>query len=73
MMQFGDGGYVTECGIAHTMLAPFVWVWRWGSLFGLLSLYRRCNVEDAKLRERFGAVWDEYAARVRWRLLPGVF
>ncbi|KAL1949723.1 hypothetical protein VTO73DRAFT_8604 [Trametes versicolor] len=74
LMQFGDGGFVTECGIARVqVLAPFVWVWRWGSLFGLLSLYRRCNVEDAKLRERFGGVWDEYAARVRWRLLPGVF
>lgn len=73
LMQFGEGGFVTECGIARTPLGVFVWVWRWGSLFGLLSLYRRCNVEDARLRERFGAAWDEWAAGVRYRLLPGVF
>ncbi|KAI0636112.1 hypothetical protein C8Q77DRAFT_1052528 [Trametes polyzona] len=74
LMHFGRGGFVSECGIERARAVwPFVWVWRWGTVFGLASLYRRCNVEDASLRERFGEQWDAYAARVRYRLFPWVF
>ncbi|KAF9493841.1 hypothetical protein BDN71DRAFT_1496801 [Pleurotus eryngii] len=33
----------------------------------------RMKVEDDKLRRKFGGEWDEYAERVAYRLLPGVY
>nr|VWO98392.1 Homeobox domain-containing protein [Ganoderma boninense] len=70
LMQFGAAGYVPHCGIAHTPFLVFIYIWRYGSLFTVYSLYRRCSVEDGQLVERFGATWEDYAARVRCKLLP---
>ncbi|CDO72520.1 hypothetical protein BN946_scf184983.g3 [Trametes cinnabarina] len=72
LMQFGDAGYVPYCGIRHTPFAPIVYSWPFIALFGAISLYRRCAVEDKQLQERFGDGWKEYAARVRWKLFPYV-
>ncbi|KAI0706360.1 hypothetical protein C8Q76DRAFT_749308 [Earliella scabrosa] len=73
LMQFGRGAFVSECGIEGTWVGAFVRVWQYGSAFGLLSLYRRCAVEDRQLRERFGETWERYSAKVPYRLLPYVF
>ncbi len=73
LIHFGVGGYVTECGIEHTPVVVLVRIWQWGSLFGLLSLYRRCVIEDAQLQKRFGGTWENYRLRVRYRLLPFVY
>ncbi|EJF60913.1 hypothetical protein DICSQDRAFT_170772 [Dichomitus squalens LYAD-421 SS1] len=70
LMQFGMEGYVPHCGIAHTPFVVFIYIWRYGSLFTAYSLYKRCRVEDGQLVERFGAVWEDYAAKVRCKLLP---
>ncbi|KAI0833834.1 hypothetical protein BC628DRAFT_1308518 [Trametes gibbosa] len=72
LMQFGDAGYVTYCGIKHTHFAVVVYSWPLIALFGAVSLYRRCTVEDAQLGEHFGVVWRNYSARVRWALFPYV-
>jgi protein-S-isoprenylcysteine O-methyltransferase Ste14 len=39
----------------------------------LLSIVLRAPTEDALLRKQFGARWDEWAARVPYRIVPGVF
>ena len=70
LMQFGAGAYVPYCGIAATPFVVFIYIWRVGSLFTVYSLYKRCSVEDEQLRERFGGVWEEYAERVRCKLVP---
>ncbi len=70
LMQFGAGGYVSHCGIENTPFLPFIYIWRYGSLFTVYSLYKRCTVEDGQLLERFGAVWEDYAAKVRCKLVP---
>ena len=70
LMQFGASGYVPYCGVAHTPFVIFIYIWRSGSLFTVYSLYKRCSVEDRQLLERFGAVWEDYAARVKCKLLP---
>ncbi|KAI0759601.1 hypothetical protein BD413DRAFT_487558 [Trametes elegans] len=72
LMQFGRAGYVEYCGVAHTPFAVLVYAWPPIALFGALSLWRRTAVEDVQLRDRFGGVWDEYAARVKWKLIPYV-
>ncbi|KAI0681714.1 hypothetical protein BC835DRAFT_1301943 [Cytidiella melzeri] len=42
-------------------------------LFALKSTNRRMEVEDRELRGVFGEVWEEYARRVRWKLVPWVY
>ena len=41
--------------------------------YALRSTNRRMVVEDEELHRAFGKAWEEYAKRVRWRLLPGIF
>ncbi|KAI0667903.1 hypothetical protein C8Q78DRAFT_303100 [Trametes maxima] len=72
LMQFGDTGYVPYCGIKQTPFAPIAYSWPFIAIFGATSLYRRCAVEDAQLKQRFGEGWREYAAKVRWKLFPYV-
>ena len=46
----------------------FVKVW-----YALRSTNRRLQIEDVELHKVFGNAWEDYAERVRWRLLPGIF
>ena len=73
LIHFGEGGYITECRIADTPLVSCVVIWVCLSAFSVMSLYRRCNVEEAQLRERFGAIWEGYCRDVPWRLVPYVY
>ncbi|KAI0749846.1 hypothetical protein C8Q80DRAFT_1218884 [Daedaleopsis nitida] len=71
LMHFCEGGYVAECGIERVpALALFGWSWRISSLFGFLSLYRRCAVEDEKLKKEFGGSWLRYRKEVPYALVP---
>ncbi|EJF59380.1 hypothetical protein BD309DRAFT_857395 [Dichomitus squalens] len=70
-MYFGTGGYVAECGIEGTpALAVLGWSWRISSVFGFVSLYRRCSVEDTKLKTHFGGEWLKYREEVPYALVP---
>lgn len=40
---------------------------------GITVALVRPHVEDALLRERFGAEWDEWAKRVPYRLIPYIY
>ncbi|KAI0326038.1 hypothetical protein GY45DRAFT_1329445 [Cubamyces sp. BRFM 1775] len=70
LVYFGPGAFATECGIEYTRFAAPIWIWRIGAVFTVFSVYRRCGVEDAQLRERFGPAWDAYRERVPYALLP---
>lgn len=37
------------------------------------STYKRLHIEDQELHKVFGKGWEEYARRVRWRILPGIY
>ena len=39
----------------------------------LVFLIKRMGYEEQVLQSEFGAKWDEYERRTRWRLLPGVY
>ncbi|KAI0327213.1 ICMT-domain-containing protein [Cubamyces sp. BRFM 1775] len=73
LMQFGETGYAPYCGIVGTPFGLVVRSWPFIAVFGTLSLFRRCVVEDAQLKEKFGEVWVDYAAKVKWRLFPYLF
>jgi 7-dehydrocholesterol reductase len=38
-----------------------------------ILLWDRAIRDDKRCAAKYGAYWDEYRARVRWRVLPGVF
>ncbi|EIW56073.1 uncharacterized protein TRAVEDRAFT_22436 [Trametes versicolor FP-101664 SS1] len=64
----GMGGLV-GVGLAWV----FVAFWGVKVVYALRSTNRRVGTEDAELHRVFGAQWEEWAARVRWRLVPWVF
>ncbi|CDO77816.1 hypothetical protein BN946_scf184722.g8 [Trametes cinnabarina] len=70
---FGRGAYVTDCGIEGTPFGILVWVWRVAAPFAVVSCWRRCGIEDAQLRHRFGRAWEEYRLKVQYSLVPLVF
>nr|VWO96790.1 C-24(28) sterol reductase [Ganoderma boninense] len=73
LIHFGPAGFVTQCRVENTPFVVLVWMWRVGTIFSVLSLGRRCSVEDNQLRKRFGQVWEEYRVDVPYRLLPYVY
>jgi protein-S-isoprenylcysteine O-methyltransferase Ste14 len=56
------------------------WALVFRSLFGLAAwlallgfLIKRMRREEQVLASEFGAEWDEYRRRTRWRLVPGIY
>ena len=47
------------------------WVVKVG--YAARSTLRRVDTEDRELHRVFGEQWEEWAGRVQWRLLPGVY
>ncbi len=44
------------------------------AILGALELtLGRMSTEDAALKKRFGAQWDQWASRVRYMVIPGVY
>lgn len=68
----GEGG--GQGGLVGVGLAwVFVAFWGVKVVYALRSTNRRVGTEDAELHRVFGAQWEEWAAHVRWRLVPWVF
>ncbi|OSC99765.1 hypothetical protein PYCCODRAFT_1437943 [Trametes coccinea BRFM310] len=60
-IHFGAGGYVTECGVEIVpAIRGLAWAWRVGILVCLAYLFRRCDVEDARMESLFGNEWRRY-------------
>jgi protein-S-isoprenylcysteine O-methyltransferase Ste14 len=60
-MGFGTSatGQIALCGAV-------LGVWNVATIPRLLQ-------EDEVLKKSFGKEWDEWASRVRWRIMPGVY
>ena len=54
------------CGFRHPL--PYFYI----AYFTILLVHRERR-DHAMCAERYGADWDEYCRRVRWRILPGVY
>ncbi|KAH7913611.1 hypothetical protein BJ138DRAFT_1111265 [Hygrophoropsis aurantiaca] len=48
-------------------------VWAVAFFAGIGMVFARTVREDTYLKAHFGNEWDQYARRVRYRLLPGIF
>ncbi len=68
--QGAESGWV---GAGAVLAWVFIAFWGTKVVYALRSTNRRVGTEDAELHRVFGAQWEEWAARVRWRLVPWVF
>lgn len=70
----GAGSYTYEFAIwtkSIGMVLAMSWIsWK---TFMVFNVTRRCRTEDGFLRDKFGASWNGWAAKVQYRLLPGVY
>ena len=74
LVHFGPGSWWAEAGWLDT-LAGRVYAIFWCAMevYVLSSIMARAPTEDALLKKQFGTEWDEWAARVPYRVIPGVF
>ena len=75
LWQFGAGSWVRESGLWATVLGKLgVLSFAVFAILGALELtLGRMSTEDAALQKRFGAQWDQWASRVRYMVIPGVY
>lgn len=52
------------------LLVPWPWLY---PLYYVLLLGSRERDDDRRCAEKYGALWDRYRERVRWRIVPGVY
>ncbi|KDR77238.1 hypothetical protein GALMADRAFT_66575 [Galerina marginata CBS 339.88] len=75
LWQFGKGSWVRESGLWDTAVGKVVVV-SFGVIMILGTLYLtlgRMSGEDKALKKQFGKEWDQWASRVRYRVVPGIW
>ncbi|KAL0953473.1 hypothetical protein HGRIS_004705 [Hohenbuehelia grisea] len=73
MVLFSSTGWITQCAVMETPFGFAFKVWLVSALWALYNFWKRCWIEDAQLKERFGRQWDMYARDVPYRMIPGVY
>ncbi|TFK52672.1 hypothetical protein OE88DRAFT_1658070 [Heliocybe sulcata] len=74
LLHFSAGTWMTECGGADTWLGhACAGIWSIDAAFLSWLVIWRTRKEDDMLRAEFGKKWDDWAARVPWRLVPYVY
>jgi 7-dehydrocholesterol reductase len=51
-----------------THFVPYFYV-----VFLTILLTDRATRDDKRCRRKYGATWDEYCQRVRWKIIPGIY
>ncbi|KAF3924653.1 hypothetical protein AA313_de0204267 [Arthrobotrys entomopaga] len=54
------------CGTGHVF--PYT-----EAVMMTIMCIHRCYRDEARCKEKYGVVWDEYCKIVRWRMIPGIF
>ncbi|KAJ7088041.1 hypothetical protein B0H15DRAFT_949853 [Mycena belliarum] len=71
------GSWIVECsGLVapgESWVYKVVPIWIVGLSLAYLGLGSRMRKEDRMLHEKFGAEWEAWAARVRYKIIPGVY
>lgn len=67
------GEILMGVGIALSVGYPgTIWPWLYPMYYIALLVPRQFD-DDARCKEKYGALWDEYVARVPKRIIPGIF
>ncbi|KAI9064923.1 hypothetical protein FKP32DRAFT_1568917 [Trametes sanguinea] len=74
VMGLAPGSWLVESGIVETSLGKAV-VGAWVVWYTLMTVgfLKRTRIEDAVLREEFGAQWEAWATKVPYSLVPYVW
>lgn len=68
------GSWVQECGVLNTTAGKVAaYGWTAWTVYLLTRLCSRPPQEDRLLRKQFGEEWDQWAAKVPYRLFPGIY
>ena len=70
ILHFSPGGWNRECGIMQTASGPWISLWLILSAYTFVSVWRRGDIEDAILREKFGSEWEQYRLDVPFKFIP---
>ncbi|KAI0311443.1 hypothetical protein OF83DRAFT_1068801 [Amylostereum chailletii] len=74
LMHFGPGSWFREVGWLQTTVGQSYAVsWVMMETYVLASIMMRVPMEDELLRRQFGQEWETWAAKVRYRVIPGIF
>jgi protein-S-isoprenylcysteine O-methyltransferase Ste14 len=74
LVHFGPGSWWARAGwLATPGGLLYALCWCAVEAYVLWSILCRAPTEDAFLRKQFGAEWDAWAARVPYKVIPGVF
>jgi len=75
LFWFGDrGSFLRESGLLVPMTGKvFFGIFGAWLLVALVALFKRATVEDAVLQEKFSNEWNEWAKRVPYAFIPGVY
>ena len=68
------GTWLRECGLLETRggVTALAGLMSAG-IGGLVYFFRRAGLEDEALRKQFPVEWDNWAKRVRYKIIPGVW
>lgn len=70
----GPGSWMRECGIWETKVGKcLAFTWIGFVTFTLGNMALRTTNEDQFLRNEFGKEWDEWAEKVPYKMIPGIF
>ncbi|OCH94849.1 ICMT-domain-containing protein [Obba rivulosa] len=68
------GSWVRESGVLNTPVGKtMAYAWVAWTTYLLIRLCSRPPEEDRLLRKQFGEEWDQWAAKVPYRLFPGIY
>ncbi|TFY76385.1 hypothetical protein EWM64_g7625, partial [Hericium alpestre] len=74
MCMFGPGSWLQECGWLDRPLGKYsrALVVSW-SVYASVVLIQRVPLEDEMLKREFGTEWTDWAKRVRYAVVLGIF
>jgi len=72
-LSAGTGSWLREADACRTVRAVVALLWGFSASCILKLAVERPPVEDAFLHREFGKEWEEYARRVKYRTIPGVY
>ncbi|PFH49778.1 hypothetical protein AMATHDRAFT_146926 [Amanita thiersii Skay4041] len=72
--QLSPGSWVRECGALSSVLGQIAF-WTYLTLVSTIcsGLMLRMSKEEEALKSKFGKAWEEWAERVRYKLVPGLY
>ena len=67
------GEIIQACAIAIAAGYPLVWgVWLY-PVYYIVLLFTRAHDDGKICKEKYGALWDEYTNKVKYKIIPGIY